>query len=291
MKFIAFICAVLYITIAPTHAQQSLWMRYPAISPDGSTIAFAFQGDIWKVSTKGGKAERLTSNDAYDVAPVWSPDGSNIAFASDRHGNMDIFLMSSGGGMPRRLTFHSTNEMPSAFSHDGSSMYVSTHIQDSPKNSQFPSGGMGELYAISLKDGSRTQILTTPAEEIAADPTGAFLIYQDKKGGENYWRKHHTSSIARDIWMVKLSDKTHTRIIEHPAEDREPVISADGKTCYILSERSGSFNVWSFPIDNPKSIKQITSFTQHPVRFLSIDKQGFCVSIIMVMCTSLIQNK
>ncbi len=274
MKFIAFICAVLYITIAPTHAQQSLWMRYPAISPDGSTIAFAFQGDIWKVSTKGGKAERLTSNDAYDVAPVWSPDGSNIAFASDRHGNMDIFLMSSGGGMPRRLTFHSTNEMPSAFSHDGSSMYVSTHIQDSPKNSQFPSGGMGELYAISVKDGSRTQILTTPAEEIAADPTGAFLIYQDKKGGENYWRKHHTSSIARDIWMVKLSDKTHTRIIEHPAEDREPVISADGKTCYILSERSGSFNVWSFPIDNPKSIKQITSFTQHPVRFLSIDKQG-----------------
>ncbi|MFZ9813804.1 MAG: peptidase S41, partial [Candidatus Kapaibacteriota bacterium] len=151
-----FLCCILFASTFISEAQQSSWMRYPVISPDGSSIAFAFQGDIWKVSTKGGKAERITSNDAYDVAPVWSPDGKSIAFASDRHGNMDIFIMSAEGGSPRRLTFHSTNEMPSAFSHDGSAIYVSTHIQDSPKNSQFPSGGMGELYAISVKDGARS---------------------------------------------------------------------------------------------------------------------------------------
>ena len=255
-------------------AQESLWVRYPAISPDGSKIAFAFQGDIWVMSSKGGKAERITHNDAYDVSPIWSPDGKNIAFGSDRHGNMDIFIMSNTGGNPRRLTYHSSGEIPSAFSHDGSSIYVSTHIQDSPKNSQFPSGGMGELYGISVKDGKRTQVLTTPAEEIAVDPKGNFLVYQDKRGGENYWRKHHTSSIARDIWMVNLKDKTHRAIIEHPAEDREPIISADGKTCYFLSERSGSFNVWSFPLDNPSNVKQLTTFTKHPIRFISVDNQG-----------------
>ena len=255
-------------------AQEASWMRYPAISPDGTNIAFAFQGDIWIVSSTGGKAERLTNNDAYDVSPVWSPNGQSIAFASDRHGNMDVFVMPAKGGTPKRLTYHSANEIPSAFSHDGSSIYVSTHIQDSPKNSQFPSGGMGELYAISANDGRRTQILTTPAEEIAPDPTGTFLLYQDKRGGENYWRKHHTSSIARDIWMVDLKNKTHTAVIEHPAEDREPVLSGDGKTCYVLSERSGSFNVWSFPMNAPASIKQITSFTKHPIRFLTMDNKG-----------------
>ncbi|MFM8840966.1 MAG: peptidase S41, partial [bacterium] len=255
-------------------AQEASWMRYPAISPDGTNIAFAFQGDIWIVSSTGGKAERLTNNDAYDVSPVWSPNGQSIAFASDRHGNMDVFVMPAKGGTPKRLTYHSANEIPSAFSHDGSSIYVSTHIQDSPKNCQFPSGGMGELYAISANDGRRTQILTTPAEEIAPDPTGTFLLYQDKRGGENYWRKHHTSSIARDIWMVDLKNKTHTAVIEHPAEDREPVLSGDGKTCYVLSERSGSFNVWSFPMNAPASIKQITSFTKHPIRFLTMDNKG-----------------
>jgi tricorn protease len=133
---------------------------------------------------------------------------------------------------------------------------------------------MGELYSISVKDGKRSQVFTTPAEEIAVDPKGNFLVYQDKRGGENYWRKHHTSSIARDIWMVNLKDKTHKALIEHPAEDREPIITADGKTCYFLSERSGSFNVWSFPLDNPSNVKQLTTFTKHPIRFLSGDNQG-----------------
>ncbi|MFM8455945.1 MAG: peptidase S41, partial [Ignavibacteria bacterium] len=220
IRFIS-VLTILIASYSLSFAQQELWMRYPAISPDGSMIAFAFQGDIWVIPAKGGKADRITNNDAYDVSPVWSPDGKSIAFGSDRHGNMDVFIMTYQGGNPRRLTYHSSGEIPSAFSHDGSSIYVSTHIQDSPKNSQFPSGGMGELYAISVKDGKRSQVLTTPAEEIAVDPKGNFLVYQDKRGGENYWRKHHTSSIARDIWMVNLKDKTHTPLIENPAEDRE----------------------------------------------------------------------
>jgi len=273
IRFIS-VLTILIASLSISTAQQALWMRYPAISPDGSMIAFAFQGDIWVIPAKGGKADRITNNDAYDVSPVWSPDGKSIAFGSDRHGNMDVFIMTYQGGNPRRLTYHSSGEIPSAFSHDGSSIYVSTHIQDSPKNSQFPSGGMGELYAISVKDGKRSQVFTTPAEEIAVDPKGNFLVYQDKRGGENYWRKHHTSSIARDIWMVNLKDKTHTPLIENPAEDREPIISADGKTCYFLSERSGTFNVWSFPINNPTNVKQLTSFTKHPIRFLSGDNQG-----------------
>ena len=108
IRFIS-VLTILIASLSISTAQQALWMRYPAISPDGTMIAFAFQGDLWVVSAKGGKADRITNNDAYDVSPVWSPDGKNIAFASDRHGNMDIFIMSSKGGTPRRLTFHSSN--------------------------------------------------------------------------------------------------------------------------------------------------------------------------------------
>jgi len=102
IRFIS-VLTILIASLSISTAQQALWMRYSAISPDGSMIAFAFQGDLWVVSAKGGKADRITNNDAYDVSPVWSPDGKNIAFASDRHGNMDIFIMSSKGG-PRVIS-------------------------------------------------------------------------------------------------------------------------------------------------------------------------------------------
>ena len=39
-----------------TSPQGASWMRYPAISPDGKTIAFTYKGDIYKVSSAGGTA-------------------------------------------------------------------------------------------------------------------------------------------------------------------------------------------------------------------------------------------
>ena len=77
----------------PLAAQDHpLWLRYPAVSPDGGTILFCFKGDIYKVPAAGGQAVPLTLSEAYDYAPVWSHDGRSIAFASDRFGNFDVFL-------------------------------------------------------------------------------------------------------------------------------------------------------------------------------------------------------
>ena len=250
------------------------WKRYPSISPDGSRICFSYQGDLWISSSLGGKAERLTNNDAYDISPNWSPDGKSIAFASDRHGNFDVYIVSLAGGIPKRISFHNANEYPSGFSADGLSVYVSMHRMDSPKNIQFPSGAMSELYAIPINGTKPKQILTTPAEDIISNKKGTVLFYHDKKGYENSLRKHHVSAVARDIWMVDMQSKKHTKLTSYAGEDRNPVLSPDDKDCYFLSERSGTFNVWKFPIDTPQNTEQITRFSTHPIRFLSISMEG-----------------
>lgn len=82
------------------------WVRYPAISPDGQSIAFALGGQIWLVNAQGGEATPLTSSDFYSTRPVWSPDGTSIAFACKRNGNFDVFVIALDGGTPNRLTFH-----------------------------------------------------------------------------------------------------------------------------------------------------------------------------------------
>jgi tricorn protease len=63
--------AMLLISGANLGAQDALWMRYPAISPDGEDIAFSYKGNLYTVSSDGGRALPLTMHPAYDFYPVW----------------------------------------------------------------------------------------------------------------------------------------------------------------------------------------------------------------------------
>ena len=252
-----------------------LWMRYAAISPDGSAVAFSYKGNIYRVSTAGGQAQVLTTHTAYDFRPVWSPDGKMIAFASDRYGNFDVFVMPSAGGEPMRLTFHSAAEYPAAFSPDGASVVFSAHLQDAPQNALFPSRRLTELYSVPLGGGRARQLLTTPAEWASFSPDGRSIAYQDVKGVEDIWRKHHTSSTTRDVWIYDMASGVHRRVSSFEGEDLNPVFAPDGRSLYYLTEQSGSLNVAMMPADGkPSEPKIVTNFSKHPVRFLSVAQNG-----------------
>ncbi len=256
-------------------SQAPLWLRDVKISPDGKEIAFTYKGDIYKVASTGGTAVRLTSNPALHMEPVWSPDSKKIAFASSREGGKDIYVMNADGSGVTRLTYNSAAETPEAFTPDGKSVVFSAAIQDAPASVMFPSGRLTELYAVDIAGGKPHQILSTPAQRISYLPDGKSFVYQDQKGMENEWRKHHTSSVTRDLWKYDAKTGRHTNLTDHAGEDRDPVVSADGSTLYFLSERDGgSFNVYSAPVSSPSSVKKLTSFTTHPVRFLSGAKDG-----------------
>ena len=262
-----FLLLTAFIAISAS-AENASWLRYPSISPDGKNVAFSYKGDIYLVDSEGGEARQLTSNPAYDYSPVWSPDGKTVAFASDRYGNFDIYKVSIDGGVPVRLTTHSAKETPWTFTPDGKDILFTAHIQDPASSALFPKASMTELYSVSVDGGRPVQVLATPAEEVSfIGKTGNFL-YQDCKGGENIWRKHHTSSITRDIWMYDGND--HVKLTSFEGEDRSPRVSDDGKTVYYLSERGGSFNVYSFPVDDPQKITAVTKHKTHPVRFLTV---------------------
>ena len=250
------------------HAENASWLRYPSISPDGKNVAFSYKGDIYIVDSQGGEARQLTSNASYDYSPIWSPDGKSLAFASDRYGNFDIFTVSPDGGVPFRVTTHSAKETPWTFTPDGKRILFSACIQDPAASALFPKNSMTELYSVSVDGGRYEQVLATPAEEVSFMGKGISFVYHDCKGGENIWRKHHTSSITRDIWMYDGS--RHVKLTSFEGEDRCPRVSADGKTVYFMSERSGSFNIYSFPVNDPTNVSRVTNHKTHPVRFLTV---------------------
>lgn len=268
MKQLTFL--FLFICLTLTGQNDPQWMRYSSISPDGTQIAFTYKGDLYKVATNGGNAVQLTFHKAHDYMPVWSKDGSQIAFASNRYGNFDVFVMSEKGGTASRLTFHSANESPYSFSANGKDVVFGAQRQDAVKHRQYPTGSQPELYSVPAKGGKVQQILTIPAEYVQFTKSGKIMVYHDKKGGENEFRKHHTSSITRDIWTFDSNTNTHKKITSFNGEDRQPVFSADEKSIYYLSEKSGTFNVHKLSLNNPTQSQQITNFKLHPVRFLSV---------------------
>lgn len=254
---------------------SALWLRDARISPQGDRIAFEYKGDIWVVPVTGGNALRLTSLPSYESNPVWSPDGTTIAFASDRHGNFDIFTAPASGGSAKRLTSNSASEIPEAFSPDGKSIYYSAAIQAPAQSSMFPSGRMTQLYSVPITGGKAKQVLATPAQSISFSPDGKTMLYQDVKGMENEWRKHHTSSVTRDIWSYDTATGKHTNLTRRPGEDRDPRLDASTGTVYIISEpKGGTMNVYSFSLSSPEKLTQLTHFDTHPVRFLSRADNG-----------------
>lgn len=259
-------------------AVTPLWLRDVVVSPDGTQVLFCYKGDIYKVSTTGGTAVQLTTQNSYECSPVWSADGKQIAFASDRHGNMDVFTMAADGGSATRLTYNSAEEVPQSFSPDGKWVLFGAVIQDPAESVMFPTSSLPELYKVPTKGGRTLQVLATPAEMLSFAANGKSFFYQDCKGYEDEWRKHHTSSITRDVWFYDAQSGKHTNITAHAGEDRNPVVSADGKTLYFLSERNGgSMNVYAIKGDITKPAAQpipVTSFKTHPVRFLSSARNG-----------------
>jgi Tol biopolymer transport system component/C-terminal processing protease CtpA/Prc len=274
MKKLSFLLATCLGWGVATAQTNPNWFRYAAISPDGSKIAFAHKGDLFVVPASGGPAQPLTFHEGYDYMPVWSRDGARIAFASDRNGNFDVFVIDAQGGEPTRLTHHSAQEYPYAFSADGQRVIFGGQRQDAAQHRQFPTGSQPEVYEVPIAGGRVSQLWTVPAEDVQVSQNGQRMVYHDKKGGENVWRKHHTSAITRDIWLYDQPSGKHTMLTTFKGEDRNPVWADGDRAIYYLSEASGSFNVHKLSLDAPGQPQAVTSFKGHPVRFLSAATDG-----------------
>jgi tricorn protease len=269
MKKLLLGCAAILMAATSFAQENALWLRNPAISPDGNTIAFGYKGDIYRVDVKGGVAVPLTIHEAHDMLPVWSHDGKYIAFASDRYGNFDVFVMPATGGAPVRLTSNSAADFPYDFTVDNKQVLFGSARNAPAASVRFPYRLFRNMYTVPVTGGRAVLLSAAGADVAHYNKAGNQIIFQDRKGYEDPMRKHHVSAVTRDIWVMDIAKGSYEKVSAYEGEDREPVFG-NGNDIYYLSEKGGiSQNLFKASLTDKNSMQQLTSFTKHPVRNLS----------------------
>lgn len=242
----------------------------PAVSPDRSEIAFISGGDIWAVATGGGEARLLLSHPANESRPLYSPDGKRLAFASNRTGGGDIYILTFASGDVARLTFDDGAEQLDGWSRDGRWIYFSSTSHDI--------SGMNDVFRVSADGGTPMEVAAdryTNEYFSAAAPDGTLAISARATASGQWWRKGRSHLDEAEVWLVRDgAPPKYEAVTTGGAKEMWPMWSADGKSVYFVSDRSGAQNVWIKGAGGAGSARQITNFKSGRVLWPSMSADG-----------------
>ncbi len=210
---------------------------FASLSPDGKWIVYSGQTlgnrDIYLRGVGGQNPINLTAEfPEDDDQPAFSPDGERIAFRSSRQGG-GIFVMGRTGEAPRRLT--RAGYRP-AWSPDGTTIVYSTESVDvNPQNGYGASG----LWLVDVASGQARDLNVKNGAQAGFSPDGKRLAVTAR----------YSDARQMDILTVPVAGGDTTTVVTGPATDWNPVWSPDGRFLYYSSDRGGSMNLWSVPID------------------------------------------
>lgn len=226
----------------PAGAERVRLAESPSLSPDGSTLAFAWRGDVWLAPAGGGAARRLTSHPATERHPRFAPDGRALAFTSNRTGTDQVYVQALAGGEPRALTRHSEGAVCQGWFPDGQRVLVlgrRDHAAERPERLlSVPVDGSGRETLLFDGHGYDGQI----------SPDGRHLAFV--RHGQPWTRKGYRGSAAAQVWVHELGTPSFRRLSQGPHEERWPLWSPDGRAVWLVSEEDGTKNLVAVDLEH-----------------------------------------
>ena len=247
----------------PKGAEKIALASQPGLSPDGKSFVFVWAGDIWTASTEGGKAKRLTTHEAEESSPIISPDGKSIAFISQRTGTWQVFVMSVNGAQMKQITHHTEGHFLMDWYPDGKHLLVRCRRDHGGPSSE-------RFYKIGSKTrGPEELVFDASGNEGRLSPDGTKILFH--RGGAGLYRKGYVGSQASQVWQ--WDGKAFSKLVADPQGSRSPRWSADGKSFYYISGKSGAFNFYRKRFEGDGE-KQLTHFKDDSVMLPTVSRDG-----------------
>ncbi len=239
LKHLFLLCTMLCTTsLLFSQLSESKFSIDPVLTPDAETIIFSNDGDLWRVSTEGGQATRLTAMDGEETRPNVSPDGKWLAFTGTQYGNKDIFLMPLTGGEIRQLTFHQASDDVDSWSWDSKTIYFT-----SSRYNRF-SG-----YSIDLDGGTPKRLFDhyfDNTHNIAVHPKTNEIYFNESWESKNFaHRKRYKGDYNPDIKSYNPQNGTFKVYTTYEGKDFGATIDQKGTLYFMSDEANGEYNLYT----------------------------------------------
>ncbi len=213
-------------------AQQGFF-RQPTLHEE--TVVFVSEGDLWRVSRKGGVATRLTTHPGPESRPKISPDGKVVAFTAQYEGQSDVYTMPLQGGSPRRRTYGESRCAVAGFSPDGKLLCSTDRYSRLPDL---------QLFLLDLVTGERELIPLSQAAQGSFDDEGLALFFT-RFGRQSSETKRYHGGTAENLWRFQMggSEEAIPLLPDYTGTSSYPMWWND--RLYFLTDRDGTMNLWS----------------------------------------------
>jgi Tol biopolymer transport system component/DNA-binding winged helix-turn-helix (wHTH) protein len=211
---------------------------FPAFSPDGRQIAFAWDGgdgenqDIYVRLVGAGEPLRLTKSEMNSINPVFSPDGRRIAFSRSSAETTEIFTVSALGGAERRICAVHSGGSSFSWSPDGKTLAVPDTDQTNPSTG---------IFFVAVETGEKRRLTSAP--ENLTDNTPRF-----SPDGKRVAFLRNAGINEMDLYIISVADggQQARRVTFDSAKINGLTWSADGERIIFASMRgaSSSSNLW-----------------------------------------------
>ncbi|MCB0630387.1 MAG: S41 family peptidase [Saprospiraceae bacterium] len=247
---------------AAAQDQEIYFADQPCLTPDGNTLIFTYEGDLWQSALTGGTASRITAMEGQEHHPRVSPDGKWLAFSAGQFGNSDVYIMPLGGGEIRQLTFHDGEDQVENWSWDSQTIYFTSSRYNSVS-----------AYTVSISGGTPARLFENyfnTIHNVAVHPVTGEIFFNETWESRNFLhRQRYKGAYNPDVKSYNPKTGDYKQYTDYEGKDMSVTIDQKGMVYFVSDEHREVYNLYRFEGDKKQRLTNFDTPVYYP--FVSAD--------------------